>query len=110
MRYRLECPANRYVFKSRLNCSVMLLFVFAAAEVATNANLSSLISSVMHSYFLSFFQLTIPYTFSDCRIYSELIDVLHVVIVVGLCVVFIIPSQSICVYTHPVSTALSMVM
>jgi len=21
MRYRLECPANRYVFKSRLNCS-----------------------------------------------------------------------------------------
>ena len=22
MRYRLECPANRYVFKSRLNCSV----------------------------------------------------------------------------------------
>ena len=21
MRYRLKCPANRYVFKSRLNCS-----------------------------------------------------------------------------------------
>ena len=21
MRYRLECPVNRYVFKSRLNCS-----------------------------------------------------------------------------------------
>jgi len=25
MRYRLECPANRYVFKSRLNCSESII-------------------------------------------------------------------------------------
>jgi len=61
MRYRLKCPANRYVFKSRLNCSES-----TAGSLRQSGNVYATVGPVCH--------FTLIFTMS---IISELLNVLY---------------------------------